>query len=83
MNNKKEFLEICSILYDIQTQTEMCIFLNVSGHVNKFNFTISKNKIDYLEKIYEKEWESLETKNLSKQKQIIKELELFKTKEPA
>ena len=50
--NKQNFLKICELIFDLQTKTIYCPFMNISGHVNYFDIHITENKKDFINRVY-------------------------------
>lgn len=62
MNKKHESVEIAKITGDIMTLatminelTNMCVFIDFSGHVNQFKIHITPSKKDYITRIVDDE----------------------------
>lgn len=57
MNEKTKLVsEIIMLAMKVQDETEHCVFINVSGHVEKIEIQVTASKNDYHNKIAESEF---------------------------
>lgn len=53
---KKRFMEMCSVAYDVQTTTDRVVFLTFSGHVNSFDLSVAISKERYHERLMDRDF---------------------------
>jgi len=60
---KDQFIQLCNLLFNIQSKTVLCPFIDMSGHVNKMSITIAKTKEGFNNKIFSNNWIELAEDN--------------------